>query len=131
VVHADTYIDVRSASLNRWSLKQAQYIQSRQKIARALGMNVHFPIMEGGYAFSGHYDHFFTSTGEEEATVENLRKSTLEEARRSARLAELAVEGIAGLNEVLSAQIEALADSMAQTHLLVHGQASAQAKPNK
>jgi hypothetical protein len=32
---------------------------------------------------------------------------------------------------VLSAQIEALADSMAQTHLLVHEQASAQAKPNK
>ena len=34
---ADTYIDVRSASLNRWSLKQAQYVLSRQKYAKLFG----------------------------------------------------------------------------------------------
>ena len=71
--------------------------------------------MDGGYAFSGHYDQFFTGTGEEEATVENLRKATLEEARRSARLAEVAVEGISGLTEVLSTQISELAETMAAT----------------
>lgn len=76
---------------------------------------VHFPVMDGGYAFSGHYDQFFTSTGEEEATVENLRKATLEEARRSARLAEVAVEGISGLTEVLSDQINELATTLAST----------------
>ena len=75
---------------------------------------VHFPVMDAGYAFSGHYDQFFTGTGEEEATVENLRKATLEEARRSARLAEVAVEGIAGLTEVLSGQISELAVAATQ-----------------
>lgn len=141
---ADTYIDVRSASLNRWSLKQAQYVLSRQKYAELVGRcalllfrcasvyppprplafmrllgvprrPVHFPVMDAGYAFSGHYDQFFTGTGEEEATVENLRKATLEEARRSARLAEVAVEGIAGLTEVLSGQISELAAAVAAT----------------
>eukprot|EP01043_Picozoa_sp_COSAG02_P079494 COSAG02_NODE_18421_length_939_cov_2.325000_2_plen_116_part_00 len=34
---ADTYIDVRSAALNRWSLKQAQYVLSRQKYAALCG----------------------------------------------------------------------------------------------
>ncbi len=34
---ADTYIDVRSASLNRRSLKQAQYVLSRQKYAELVG----------------------------------------------------------------------------------------------
>jgi Iap family predicted aminopeptidase len=71
--------------------------------------------MDAGYAFSGHYDQFFTGTGEEEATVENLRKATLEEARRSARLAEVAVEGISGLSEVLSSQITELANAIATT----------------
>lgn len=37
---ADTYIDVRSAALNRWSLKQAQYVLSRQKYAAFCGMCV-------------------------------------------------------------------------------------------
>eukprot|EP01043_Picozoa_sp_COSAG02_P075891 COSAG02_NODE_15859_length_1135_cov_1.755792_1_plen_87_part_00 len=68
--------------------------------------------MDGGYAFSGHYDQFFTGSGEEEATVENLRKATLDEARRSARLAEVAVEGITGLTDVLSAQINDLAEKL-------------------
>jgi hypothetical protein len=86
---ADTYIDVRSASLNRWSLKQAQYILNRQGFAALLRWPTHFPVMDNGYAFSGEYDHFFTnfaSSGEAEITVENLRKSTFEEAKRAGRL---------------------------------------------
>jgi hypothetical protein len=84
--------------------------------------------MDGGYAFSGHYDQFFTSTGEEEATVENLRKATLEEARRSARLAEVAVEGISGLTQVLSDQINELATTLASTQRFAKDSSDANAE---
>ena len=115
---ADTYIDVRSASLNRWSLRQAQYILSRQRFAALLGAPVHFPKLDGGYAFSGHYDDFFTQSGEEETTVENLRKATFEESKRAGRLAEVAVDGISGLSEVLSGQIASLSEMLATSERL-------------
>jgi hypothetical protein len=82
---ADTYIDVRSAALNRWSLKQAQYVLSRQRYA-SLWCDPHFPKMDGGYSCQGHLDDFFTdaaSKGEAEDPVENLRKSTFTEAKRA------------------------------------------------
>ena len=103
---ADTYVDVRSASLNRWSLKQAQYLLSRQRFAQLLGISAHFPKMDGGYAFTGQYEEFFTGASiDTESFAENLRKSTFDEARRASRLAEVCVEGIEGLNEILVEQL--------------------------
>eukprot|EP01046_Picozoa_sp_COSAG06_P053000 COSAG06_NODE_9056_length_2001_cov_1.386961_1_plen_147_part_10 len=82
----DTYVDVRSASLNRWSLKQAQYVLSRQRFAQLAGRKTHFPALDGGYKFSGKYEDFFTGDGSTtEDTEKNLGKSTLDE-ERSTRL---------------------------------------------
>jgi hypothetical protein len=114
----DTYIDVRSASLNCWSLKQAQYYLNRQGFAALLRWPTHFPVMDNGYAFSSEYDHFFTnfaSSSEAEITVENLRKSKFEEAKRAGRMAELAVEGISGMNEVVSGQIAEMGEKLFET----------------
>ena len=103
----DTYVDVRSASLNRWSLKQAQYVLSRQRFAQLAGRKTHFPALDGGYKFSGKYEDFFTGDGSTtEDTEKNLRKSTFDEARRAGRLTEVAVEAIDGLNELVTTQLE-------------------------
>lgn len=114
---ADTYIDVRSAALNRWSLKQAQYVLSRQRYA-SLWCDPHFPKMDGGYSCQGHLDDFFTdaaSKGEAEDPVENLRKSTFTEAKRAGRLAEVAVEGIGGLNDAVTMQLNEVKDALGAT----------------
>jgi len=104
---ADTYVDVRSAALNRWSLKQAEYVLSRQRFAQLAGRDTHFPKLDAGYKFSGKYSDFFTGDGSAtEESEKNLRKSTFDEARRASRLAEVAVEAIDGLNELFTAQLE-------------------------
>eukprot|EP01052_Picozoa_sp_SAG31_P031231 SAG31_NODE_3288_length_4459_cov_30.078440_2_plen_419_part_00 len=116
---ADTYIDVRSASLNRWSLRQARYLLSRQRFAR-FWTETHMPRMHGGFAFKGHYDHFFTGAaakGDVEETVQNLRRATYDEAKRASRLSELAVESIGGLNELLAEQVRDLRASLLETKL--------------
>ena len=102
---ADTYADVRSSALNRWSLKQAQYVQSRQWLAN-WWTNTHCPPMPEGYSVKGRYEEFFTGyeMGDGQDRLENLRLATFEEARRAVRLAEVAIDGIGGLNDQVHAQ---------------------------
>ena len=85
-------MDVRSAALNRWSLKQAQFALSRQRVAQLFGMPTHFPRLDGGYEFEGQYEEFFALDSADDPS-ENLRMYTFNEARRAGRLAEVAVEG--------------------------------------
>jgi len=115
---ADTYIDVRSAAMNRWSLAQAQYVLSRQRYAGTF-VDTHFPRLDNGYECRGvKYDDFYSEAaakGEAEDPVENLRKSTYNEAKRAGRLAEVAVEGIGGLNDAVSAQLSEITQMLQET----------------
>ena len=107
-------VDVRSAALNRWSLKQAQFALSRQRVAQLFGMPTHFPRLDGGYEFEGQYEDFFALDSADDPS-ENLRMYTFNEARRAGRLAEVAVEGIDGLNELVATQLERLEEQQQQS----------------
>lgn len=62
--------------------------------------------MPSRYACKGRYEDLSTGfvAGEKQDPLETRRKATNDEVRRAARLAEVAIESIGGLNEAVSGQ---------------------------
>lgn len=110
---AETYMDVRSEALNRWSLKQAQYVMRRQPLA-ALWCHTHFPVMEAGYTCKGKFSEFFSQAVDEDPEA-NLEEATYNEAKKASKLADVAVHGIGGLSEIMSNQLVEILDAQTKT----------------